>query len=147
MNYLLDTNAVIAVIANNHKVVSRMSQYSPAEFGVPSIVMHDLYFGAWKCACKEANLARIDALRFEVLEFSARDAMAAAKIRATLSSKGPSIGPFYVLIAGQAVARSLVLITGNVRKFSRVGGLKFENWQECKMISRPADAELLSRRS
>ena len=74
--------------------------------------------------------SRLNALRFEVLDLSLPDAIAAAKIRADLKLKGIPIGPYDVLIAGQAIARSLTLITRNVGEFRRVDSLQFEDWQE-----------------
>ncbi|ATG38112.1 tRNA(fMet)-specific endonuclease VapC (plasmid) [Phaeobacter piscinae] len=129
MKFLLDTNAVIAIIAGNSNVIARLSEHAPKDFGVPSVVMHELYFGAYKSKKVEANLARIEALRFEVLDLSESDARAAGEIRADLKRQGTPIGPYDVLIAGQAVARSLVLVTNNVKEFRRVSGLQYEDWQ------------------
>lgn len=64
-----------------------------------------------------------------MLEFEKEDARRAGEVRALLASKGMSIGPFDVLIAGQALARRPILITHNTREFARVPGLRFENWQ------------------
>jgi tRNA(fMet)-specific endonuclease VapC len=74
-------------------------------------------------------VARIDALRFQVIEFDNEDARQAAEIRALLAAKGIPIGPYDVLIAGQAVARNVVLVTRNVREFARVPRLRIENWE------------------
>jgi len=52
------------------------------------------------------------------------------EIRAALAVAGTPIGPYDVLIAGQALARGLVLVTHNVGEFSRVGGLLIEDWQD-----------------
>jgi tRNA(fMet)-specific endonuclease VapC len=68
-------------------------------------------------------------MRFEVLEFDKEDARCAAEIRAVLATAGQSVGPYDVLIAGQAVSLSLVLVTHNVGEFSRVSGLRLEDWQ------------------
>jgi tRNA(fMet)-specific endonuclease VapC len=75
------------------------------------------------------NLARVDGLQFVVLEFDQEDARQAGEIRAALAATGTPIGPYDVLIAGQARARSLVLVTHNTREFSRVSGLDIEDWQ------------------
>jgi tRNA(fMet)-specific endonuclease VapC len=64
----------------------------------------------------------------EVLPFAPSDAEAAARIRAALEQAKQSIGPFDTLIAGQALARNLTLVTSNTREFSRVEGLKWEDW-------------------
>ena len=62
------------------------------------------------------------------LPFDADCAAAYGRIRAALERKGASIGPMDVLIAAQAVARDLVLVTDNLREFRRVPGLQCENW-------------------
>jgi tRNA(fMet)-specific endonuclease VapC len=74
-------------------------------------------------------VALIDALRFAVLEFDKEDARRAGEVRALLASKGTPIGPYDVLIAGQALARGLVLVTDNTGEFRRVPRLRVENWQ------------------
>jgi tRNA(fMet)-specific endonuclease VapC len=72
----------------------------------------------------------IDALQFVMLEFDKEDARQAGEIRALLASEGTPIGPYDVLIAGQAVARDMILVTQNTREFERVPGLRFEDWQD-----------------
>ena len=74
-------------------------------------------------------MARVDALQFSVLEFDEEDARQAGQIRAQLASKGTPIGPYDVLIAGQAKARELTLVTHNTSEFQRVPGLKVEDWK------------------
>ncbi len=129
MKYLLDTNAVIAVIAGNEGLIARLAEHVPTDFAVSSIVMFELYFGAYNSRKVADNLARLNALRFEVLDLSIADARAAGLIRADLKAKGMSIGAFDLLIAGQAVARSMMLITHNVKEFRRVEKLKYQDWQ------------------
>ncbi len=57
-----------------------------------------------------------------VLNFDKEDARQAGEVSAALAAAGTPIGPYDVLIAGQALARGLVLVTHNVSEFSRVGG-------------------------
>ena len=78
-----------------------------------AVVIHELYYGAFKSQRVEKNVARVDALQFPVLEFDQEDARQAGEIRAHLASKGTPIGPYDVLIAGQAKARNLTLVTHN----------------------------------
>jgi tRNA(fMet)-specific endonuclease VapC len=75
-------------------------------------------------------MALIDALQFVVLEFDKEDARQAGQVRALLAAQGTPIGPYDVLIAGQAVARDMILVTRNTQEFERVRGLRFEDWQE-----------------
>jgi tRNA(fMet)-specific endonuclease VapC len=70
-----------------------------------------------------------DALQFSVVEFDKEDARQTGAIRAFLAAKRMPIGPYDVLIAGQAVARNLILVTHNIQEFGRVPGLRFEDWE------------------
>jgi tRNA(fMet)-specific endonuclease VapC len=107
----------------------RLRRCRPAEVFVSAIVMHELFYGAFRSARVERNLAVVEGLRFGVLEFSREDARAAGEIRAALAERGAPIGPYDVLIAGQAVARGLVLVTRNGAEFGRVVGLVVEDWE------------------
>jgi len=63
-----------------------------------------------------------------IIEFSSADAVVYAMVRARLERAGKPIGPLDTLIAGQAVARKLVLVSNNEREFARVSSLRLENW-------------------
>lgn len=131
MQWLLDTNAVIALLNEpNGRLAQRMKQQAPATFGLPAIVLHELYYGAFKSQYRDRNLIRVDGLQFEVVPFDQDDARQAGAIRALLALQGTPIGGYDVLIAGQARSRGLGLITRNVREFGRVDGLRVENWED-----------------
>jgi tRNA(fMet)-specific endonuclease VapC len=130
MRYLLDANAVIALLNDTKSAIARrVRRHAPRDFGVSAVVIHELYYGAFKSHRVEQNVARVDALQFSVLEFDEEDARQAGQIRADLASKGTPIGPYDVLIAGQAKARELTLVTHNTTEFERVPGLKLEDWK------------------
>ncbi|MGB6006530.1 type II toxin-antitoxin system VapC family toxin [Castellaniella sp.] len=130
IRYLLDTNAVIAVLKEPHGPVSRrLRKCDPEEVAISSLVMHELFYGAFRSQRVTHNLAVVDSLQFQVLEFDQEDARYAGEIRAQLARQGTPIGAYDVLIAGQARARTLCLVTRNVREFDRVSGLNTENWQ------------------
>ena len=131
MRYLLDANAVIAALSDPAgRVARRLHAHAPADVGVSAVVMHELYFGAFKSQRSERNLGLVDALRFEVLPLDQEDARHAGEIRALLAARGTPIGAYDILIAGQARARGLVLVTRNMREFTRVPELITENWQD-----------------
>lgn len=129
MKYLLDTNAVIALMKGNDRLIAELRKHKPTDFAMPAIVAHELFYGAYKSLHIDENLARIDALQFAILEFDRNDARKAGEVRAALRASGTPIGPYDVLIAGQAAARGLVLITRNLREFERVADLQVENWE------------------
>ncbi|MGR3910851.1 type II toxin-antitoxin system VapC family toxin [Burkholderia sp. SR8] len=128
MKFLLDTNAVIAILKGEPAMLIRLRSHRPADFGIPAIVAHELYYGAYKSQRMAANLARVAGLQFEVVSFDAEDAQHAGEIRAQLTAVGTLIGPYDALIAGQARARRLVLVTRNAREFARVPELQIEDW-------------------
>ncbi|MFM8887971.1 MAG: PIN domain-containing protein, partial [Chthoniobacterales bacterium] len=66
---------------------------------------------------------------FEVLPFDDAASQEGAKVRAELEKKGKGIAPYDTLIAGHALALGAILITSKTREFSRVRGLKLENWK------------------
>jgi len=129
VKYLLDANAVVAIFKGHARFVARLKRRTPKDFAIPSIVAHELFYGAYKSQRAAENLARVEALQFEVLEFDREDARLAGQARAAMSVAGTPIGPYDVLIAGQALARDLTLVTHNVREFQRVTGLKVEDWE------------------
>jgi tRNA(fMet)-specific endonuclease VapC len=128
--YLLDTNAVIALLRGDGPFLTRMRAHAPGDFAISAIVGHELYFGAYKGRRTAENLALIERLRFPMLEFDREDAQRAGEIRAALAAAGSAIGPYDVLIAGQALARDMTLVTRNLREFGRVPGLAVENWED-----------------
>lgn len=130
MRFLLDTNAVIALLnAPDGRIRQRVRRHLPGDFGLSSVVIHELCFGAFRSRHRERNLARVDGLRFEILAFDREDARHAGAIRADLAALGTPIGAYDVLIAGQARARALTLITRNMREFRGVAGLRLEDWE------------------
>lgn len=143
MRYLLDAHAVIALLNDTTSPIARrIRRYAPRDIGVSAVVIHELYYGAFKSQRVEKNVARVDALQFPVLEFDQEDARQAGG-RAHLASKGTPIGPYDVLIAGQAKARKLTLVTHNTTEFQRVPGLKVEDWKGA--TSSPSAASRLQR--
>ncbi len=127
--FLLDTNAVIAVV-NQPKgtVAKKLRRHAPHNIFVSSVVMHELFFGAFNSARIEANVDLVDGLAFNIVPFELDDARMAGQVRAALKSLGTPIGPYDVLIAGQAVNRDFTLVTHNVHEFARVPQLRVADW-------------------
>jgi tRNA(fMet)-specific endonuclease VapC len=130
MRFLLDTNVVIALLNDaTSKLAQRARREKPADIAISAIVAHELFYGAFKSQRATQNVASIDSLQFEVIEFDKEDARQAGEVRALLASSGTPIGPYDVLIAGQAKSRNLILVTNNTDEFARVPGLRLDNWQ------------------
>jgi tRNA(fMet)-specific endonuclease VapC len=134
VDYVLDTNVCIALIKNTDSLVrGRFQRVSRAGgvMNVPSIVTFELWYGVANSTRNAFNTNRLEAFlsgRLNVLPFDDGDARAAGAIRANLEVSGRIIGPYDLLIAGQALARQLTLVTANVSEFSRVKGLSWQDW-------------------
>ena len=129
MTHLLDSSTLIALLQDARgTTASRARRHEPADVGISSVVLHELYYGAFRSQRQKQNVELIDRLRFEVVPFEAEDARAAGEVRAELALRGTLVGPFDTLIAGQARARSLILVTANTAEFARVLRLRLENW-------------------
>jgi tRNA(fMet)-specific endonuclease VapC len=130
----LDTNAVIAAINQRLPGVRRRLEAALLEgvtVGVPVIAIYEMWYGIKKSARPRANasvLATFLTLDVTPWPFEPEDAEEAGDIRAALERAGTPIGPYDVLIAGQARRRNAVLVTANAAEFSRVPGLRTEDW-------------------
>ncbi len=131
MRFLFDTNAVMSLLGQKSKaLIDRVLACSEGEIGIPAIVSHELYCGAYRSQKVSFNLETIRLILrdFVVLPFDEEDSRQAGEVRAELKKSGSPIGPYDVLIAGQARARDLILVSNNVRDFERVPDLQLEDW-------------------
>jgi len=129
--WLLDTNAVITLVASRSEtLLRRVEATEPGALAISSVVAHELYFGAYRSQKVDFNLETLRLLfaDLEILDLDREDARAAGEIRAELARRGMPIGPYDVLIAGQAMARGLPLVTNNTAEFERIAGLRLEDW-------------------
>jgi tRNA(fMet)-specific endonuclease VapC len=134
VNYLLDTNACIALINGNPPSVRakfRKATDLRGQVFVSSIASFELWYGVAKSSRRDFNKKRLEAFfagPIHLLPFEDQDAEIAAAIRADLESIGKPIGAYDLLIAGQAIRNKLTLITANLSEFARIKGLTWSDW-------------------
>jgi tRNA(fMet)-specific endonuclease VapC len=130
MKFLLDTDTCIYALKQNTAVLKHLLAQSREDIGVSVITEAELRTGAAKStsAVKALRLVENFLRPLGIIEFTSNDAASYAQVRAKLEPAGTPIGPLDTLIAAQAVARKLALVSNNVREFSRVVGLRIENW-------------------
>lgn len=134
MNYLLDTNAVIALLRDDPpRVRKRLRQVvaEGASIAVSSIVLYELWYGVARSARRRENAERLRVFlsgNIETVAFDDEDAVAAGNLRAALETAGTPIGAYDLLIAGQALRAGTTLVTANVSEFARVRGLVWQDW-------------------
>jgi tRNA(fMet)-specific endonuclease VapC len=114
------------------QVLRRLQNVGRAVVAVSVITVLELRQGAKKSQQRELAHARLDDFfgPMDALSFEASDALVAARIRAQLFRIGRPIGDFDSLIAAQALARDLIVVTNNTDEFERVPDLRIENWAE-----------------
>jgi tRNA(fMet)-specific endonuclease VapC len=130
MRFLLDTNICIYALKQNQIVLTRLLAERPIDVGMSVITEAELRTGAAKSAssAKTTRLLEHFLRPLAVLDFTSEDAFAYAVVRAKLEHAGTPIGALDTLIAAQAVARKLTLVSNNEREFKRIAGLRLENW-------------------
>jgi tRNA(fMet)-specific endonuclease VapC len=128
MRFLLDSNVLIRLMTDGDRVLGRRMRIHSHEVALSVIVLHELHFGVCAGTRKSDQVERLERLDLPLLSFERQDAHAAAEVRADLRRKGTPIGPYDLLIAGQARARGLTVVTRNLGEFRRVEGLAVEDW-------------------
>jgi tRNA(fMet)-specific endonuclease VapC len=130
LRYMLDTNICIRVLRDRPQNLRERFNSEADGLCISTIILTDLLHGAAKSDRPTLNRTRVEqfAARLEVLTFGPEAADHAADIRADLEHKGTPIGGYDVLIAGHARSKGLVVVTGNLGEFSRVEGLRCEDW-------------------
>ena len=130
MIFLLDTNICIYALKQNPAVLTHLLAEKPIDVGLSVITEAELRAGAAKStsAGKTTRLLENFLRPLTIVDFTSEDAIAYAAVRARLEQAGTPIGPLDTLIAAQAVARKMTLVSNNEREFRRVAGLRIENW-------------------
>ena len=134
MSYVLDTNAVIALLKNNPPSVRerlRRAVSQGASIAVSSVVLYELWYGVARSGRRRENAERLRIFLsgdVDISPLGEEDARYAGELRATLETAGTPIDPYDVLIAGQALRSGATLVTANVSEFARVPGLAWQDW-------------------
>jgi tRNA(fMet)-specific endonuclease VapC len=127
---MLDTNLCIRVLRDRPQSIRERFNAEADGLCISTIVLSELLHGAGRSARPVENRREVDRLaaRLEVLPFDPDAAAHAADIRTVLERQGHVIGPYDLLIAGHARSRGMIVVTGNLGEFSRVPGLRSEDW-------------------
>ena len=131
ISVLLDTNICIYLMKHNPPgVQERFSKYRAGDIGLSSVSVAELEYGVKKSAAPERNARVLEAflLPLEIVPFDTMAAQAYGIIRSDLERRGQLIGSLDMLIAAVAISRKCLLVTHNLREFSRVQGLACETW-------------------
>ncbi len=129
---LLDTNICIYIInAKPPEVLARFHRFHLGDIGLSTVVAAELAYGVAKSG-SERNRKALEMFLapLELIPFDPPAVWAYGELRADLERRGQPIGALDTMIAAQALSMNAVLVTNNTREFSRIAGLKLENWAE-----------------
>ena len=131
MKYLLDTNICIYSMNNRHpRLTEKLLTILPDDISISSITVGELEYGAaksrWGARTRQMMYAFLS--NFNILPFDNADAICFGNLRAALALAGTPIGAYDVMIAAQGLTKGLIVVTHNIREFSRVPGLELEDW-------------------
>ncbi len=127
---LLDTNLCVRALRDRPAGIRDKLKAERGKVCISTIVLYELQVGVELSSQPEAGRLAVEnfASSITVLPFDDNAAFHAADIRADLTRRGQIIGPYDILIAAHARSRGLKVITGNLREFQRVDGLRCEDW-------------------
>jgi tRNA(fMet)-specific endonuclease VapC len=128
--YMLDTNICIYVMKTYPPELREKFNALADQLCISSITLGELHYGAEKSARRTANLTAIEhfVARLEVLPFGSKAAVHYGRLRAELERAGTPCGPHDMQIGGHARSEGLIVVTNNLREFTRMPGVLVENW-------------------
>ena len=129
--YYLDSNiCIFALIGRNVEIREKIDSFTNMQIKLPSMVKAELATGALKSANPDKNIKQVEDFcrMFEIVPFDKAAVWVYAEIRANLERKGQIIGQNDLVIAATVLSRNGILITNNIKEFSRIEGLLYEDW-------------------
>ena len=130
IRYMLDSSFCIDVMRDKTETLREKFKINSSQIAISTIVLYELYFGAANNPEPDRALSNVEKFctGVSVLDFDDNAAAHSGDIRADLRRKGQTIGGYDTLIAGHARSLGLTVVTGNLREFTRVDGLRCEDW-------------------
>lgn len=131
MKYMLDTNICIYIIKQNPQaLVKKFKLFNVGDICISSMTFAELMYGVEKSTHQKKNKSALQEfiLPLDIMPFDDKAACNYGEIRTYLEKTGNIIGPLDLIIAAHARCLNAVLVTNNVKEFSRVPKLKVENW-------------------
>ena len=130
MRWMVDTDTCIALIKGHAGAIKRLRGKAIGQVGISAVTLSELSFGAAKSNRPDQASAALAefTLALEVAPFDAETAPVYGGVRAPLAKRGRPIGPLDTLIGSHALALDVTLVTRNTREFSRIEGLRLEDW-------------------
>ena len=128
--YLLDTDTIIYHFKGNASVRGNLEKHVNDSIRIPSITRMGFSYGACKSKKVAANLAKIRTIEkaLDIVTPGPESTEIFGLLKADLEKQGEPIADLDIIIAACALANNLILVTNNTKHFSRIPGMKLENW-------------------
>lgn len=131
MKYLIDTDIASNFAKNTSTSLKLKMLENVNDWAISSVTYHELWRGLMQTSSEKVEEIVTSFLsNVRVIDFDEGDARESGRIHAELIKSGKQIGDSDTLIAGQAIANQLTLVTNNTKHFLRVNGLQVENWMK-----------------
>ena len=133
MKYVLDTNAVSALMKGEPSVIERLKAVGRADVAMPHPVVAEIAYGLQRLPRskrRDALVSRFAAIKDEIQRLNWSDEVSEAfgAIKAALERRGERIEDFDAAVAAHALVEEAVLVTANLKHMTRVQGLEIEDW-------------------
>ncbi|HEX3527696.1 MAG TPA: type II toxin-antitoxin system VapC family toxin [Thermoanaerobaculia bacterium] len=129
--YVLDTDICSYLMKRTHPaLIERVKAFVPRDLKVSVITLFELEYGILRSDRRDSlrRVVRAFLENVELLAWTDAAAREAGAVRAELAATGRPIGAYDLQIAGHARSLGAILVTNNLREFSRVPGLRLEDW-------------------
>lgn len=130
--YLLDTDITIYCLKGNEMVRQNLRSHINDPIQISSVTLMELYYGAFKSQKVESNLAKVRKIEnsLEIIPVNQDQVEIFGMLKVKLESAGTPLDDFDLILAATALSHNLILVTNNESHFSRIEGLKIENWSK-----------------
>ena len=131
MSYFLDTNTCIYFLKGTYEnILIKVLSFNPSDIKISAIVQAELLYGVEKSVKRNENMTKLASflLPFDIIPFDNNCANYYSKVKMELEKLGTPIGPNDLMIASTVLAQNGILVTNNVKEFSRIPKLNIENW-------------------
>ena len=129
MKYLLDSNICIHFFRGKFGVIHKLNKIGLEQCAISEISLAELIFGAENSNNREKNLRIIDSFVEQITILPIFDSIYYyGREKARLRKAGTMISDFDLLIGCTAVEKELIMVTENIKEFTRIDNIKLENW-------------------
>ena len=128
--YLLDTDTLVYLLKGNSAVEKNLQANLHTPITTSVITIMELYYGAFKSQHVSTNLAKVRNIEkvLDIIPIAQEITETFGSLKANLEGQGNRLDDFDLAIAACAMAHNFTLVTNNTKHFTRIDGLKLENW-------------------